>query len=55
MTAIGETRGDYILNGPAHDSHDVLKDDPEKILVRGERAYTGYPHPFSSPKKGKNQ
>ena len=39
----------------AHDSHDVLKDDPEKILVRGERAYTGHPHPFPNPKKGKNQ
>ena len=36
----------------AHDSHDVLKDDPEKILVRGERAYTGHPHPFPNPKKG---
>ncbi|MXW81204.1 MAG: hypothetical protein F4Z57_19900 [Gemmatimonadetes bacterium] len=33
--------------------NDVLKDDPEKILVRGERAYTGHPHPFPSPKKGK--
>ena len=30
----------------AHDAHDVLKDDPEKILVRGERIYTGHPHPF---------
>ena len=30
----------------AHDAHDVLKDDPEKILVRGERVYTGHPHPF---------
>jgi hypothetical protein len=30
----------------AHDVHDVLKDDPEKVLVRGERAYTGHPHPF---------
>lgn len=27
----------------AHDSHDVIKDDPEKILVRGERVYTGHP------------
>ena len=25
------------------------------ILVRGERAYTGHPHPFPSPKKGKKQ
>jgi phytanoyl-CoA hydroxylase len=30
----------------AHDAHDVLKDDPEKILVRGEKAYTGHPHPL---------
>ena len=37
----------------AYDSHDVLKDDPEKILVRGERAYTGHLHPFPSPEKGK--
>lgn len=29
----------------AHDSHDVLKDDPEKILIRGERVYTGHPSP----------
>jgi phytanoyl-CoA hydroxylase len=30
----------------AHDSHDVLKEDPEKLLVRGERAYSGHPHPW---------
>jgi len=30
----------------AHDAHDVLKDDPEKILVRGEKVYTGHPYPF---------
>jgi phytanoyl-CoA hydroxylase len=29
-----------------HDSHDVFKDDPEKILVRGERIYAGHQHPF---------
>ena len=29
----------------AHDAHDVLKEDPEKILVRGERVYTGHTHP----------
>ena len=28
----------------AHDAHNVLKDDPEKLLVRGERVYTGHPH-----------
>jgi len=27
----------------AHDSHDVIKDDTEKILVRGARVYTGHP------------
>ena len=31
----------------AHDAHDVFKDDPEKILVRGERIYTGHPHPLA--------
>ncbi len=30
----------------AHDAHDVIKEDPEKILVSGERVYTGHPHPF---------
>jgi ectoine hydroxylase-related dioxygenase (phytanoyl-CoA dioxygenase family) len=34
----------------AHDSHDVLKNDPEKILARGEKTYTGHPHPFPYPK-----
>jgi ectoine hydroxylase-related dioxygenase (phytanoyl-CoA dioxygenase family) len=33
----------------AHDAHDVIKDDPEKILVRGEKVYTGHPHPYSLP------
>lgn len=33
----------------SHDSHDVLKDDPEKILVRGERLYSGHPHPYIAP------
>jgi len=27
----------------AHDAHDVVKDDPEKTLVRGERVYKGHP------------
>jgi len=26
-----------------HDSHDVLKEDPEKLLLRGERSYVGHP------------
>ncbi len=30
----------------AHDAHDVHKNDPEKILVRGTRLYTGHTHPF---------
>jgi hypothetical protein len=30
----------------AHDAHDVDKEAPVKILVRGERVYTGHPHPF---------
>ncbi len=30
----------------AHDTHDVEKEDPLKILVRGERIYTGHPHPY---------
>ncbi len=33
----------------AHDAHDVIKDDPEKVLVRGEKVYTGHPHPYSLP------
>jgi len=30
----------------AHDAHDVDKEDPVKILVRGERVYTDHPYPF---------
>lgn len=30
----------------AHDAHDVIKDDPEKILIHGKKAYTGHPHPL---------
>ena len=30
-----------------HDAHDVLKDDPEKILVRGEHFYSGHISPYS--------
>lgn len=40
------SRRSMTLGYRAHDSHDVLKDDPEKIIVRGERIYTGHPHPF---------
>jgi ectoine hydroxylase-related dioxygenase (phytanoyl-CoA dioxygenase family) len=42
------SRRSLTLGYRAHDAHDVLKDDPEKILIRGERAYTGHPHPFST-------
>ena len=31
----------------AHDTHNVNKDDPEKILLRGERIYRGHPHPYN--------
>ena len=31
----------------AHDAHNVFKDDPDKILLRGERIYTGHPLPFT--------
>ncbi len=41
-----ESRRSMTLGYRAHDSHDVLKDDPEKIIVRGERIYSGHPHPF---------
>ncbi len=37
------SRRSMTLGYRAHDAHDVLKDDPEKILVRGERIYTGHP------------
>ena len=41
-----QSRRSMTLGYRAHDSHDVMKDDPEKVLVRGERIYTGHPHPF---------
>lgn len=30
----------------AHDAHDVIKEDPEKILIHGKKAYNGHPYPF---------
>ena len=30
----------------AHDAHDVIREDPEKILIHGEKAYNGHPSPF---------
>lgn len=48
----GESRRSMTLGYRAHDSHDVLKEDPEKIIVRGERVYSGHEHPFPKmPKK----
>ena len=41
-----QSRRSMTLAYRAHDAHDVYKDDPEKILVRGERVYTGHPHPL---------
>ena len=41
------SRRSMTLGYRSHDSHDVLKDDPEKILIRGERAYTGHAHPYT--------
>lgn len=40
------SRRSMTLGYRAHDAHDVSKEDPEKVLVRGERTYTGHPHPF---------
>ena len=44
-----QSRRSITLAYRAHDAHDVLKEDPEKTLVRGERIYTGHPHPFPGP------
>jgi hypothetical protein len=40
------SRRSMTLGYRAHDAHDVAKEDPEKILVTGERIYTGHAHPF---------
>lgn len=40
------SRRSMTLAFQAHDAHDIYKSDPEKILVHGERVYTGHPHPF---------
>ncbi len=40
------SRRSMTLGYQAHDAHDVNKEDPEKILVAGERTYIGHPHPF---------
>ena len=40
------SRRSMTLGYQAHAAHDVIKEDPEKILVAGERIYIGHPHPF---------
>jgi phytanoyl-CoA hydroxylase len=40
------SRRSVTLGYRSHDAHDVAKEDPEKILIKGERIYTGHPHPF---------
>lgn len=40
------SRRSMTLGYRAHDSHDVEKEDPEKILVRGARVYTGHESPY---------
>ncbi|MDA0747701.1 MAG: phytanoyl-CoA dioxygenase family protein, partial [bacterium] len=40
------SRRSMTLGYRAHDAHDILKEDPEKILISGEKIYTGHPHPF---------
>ena len=40
------SRRSMTLGYRSHDAHDVVKEDPEKILISGERIYTGHPHPY---------
>jgi len=40
------SRRSMTLAYQAHSVHNVNKDDPEKILVRGKREYIGHPHPY---------
>ena len=46
VNGTGTSRRSMTLAYQAHDPHDVVKDDPEKILAAGERIYIGHPHPF---------
>lgn len=39
------SRRSMTLGYMAHSPHDVVKDQPERLLVRGERAYIGHPVP----------
>ncbi|MDA0840309.1 MAG: phytanoyl-CoA dioxygenase family protein [Planctomycetota bacterium] len=38
-----QSRRSMTLAYQSHDVHDIRKDEPEKFLVRGERAYVGHP------------
>ena len=49
VNGAGTSRRSMTLAYQAHDPHDVMKDDPEKILAAGERIYIGHPHPFPQP------
>jgi ectoine hydroxylase-related dioxygenase (phytanoyl-CoA dioxygenase family) len=40
------SRRSMTLGYQAHNVHNVIKEDPEKILLRGEKIYIGHPHPF---------
>ena len=41
-----QSRRSMTLGYQAHNVHNVIKEDPEKILLRGEKTYIGHPHPF---------
>ena len=40
------SRRSMTLGYQAHSVHNVIKENPEKILLRGEKIYIGHPHPF---------
>ncbi|HAA75767.1 TPA: hypothetical protein DCE37_11690 [Candidatus Latescibacteria bacterium] len=48
INSTDQSRRSVTIGYRAHDSHDTLKDDPEKIIVRGERIYTGHTYPWPS-------
>ena len=41
-----QSRRSMTLGYQAHSVHNVIKENPEKILLRGEKIYIGHPHPF---------
>ena len=41
-----QSRRSMTLGYQAHNVHNVIKEDPEKILLRGKKTYIGHPHPF---------